>query len=81
MEEDKIIQTLIASKERFEHSGWFYCRIRWKEDGMEQDDVIALSNKVEDEYCVYYAESVDALIEEINNSTLDFDIISVYDRK
>ena len=78
MEEDKIIQTLIASKERLEHSGWFYCRIRWKQDNMEQDDIIALSNKVEDEYSVYYSPSIDKLIEEIKNKTLDFDIIKIH---
>lgn len=81
MVKEAIIAKLLEEKAYYERLGWLYCRIRWKDDNMEQDDVIALSNRVEDEYSVYFSQSVDALIKEMKDDTLAFDIIKIYDRK
>lgn len=78
---EQIIEILLQDKYRFEFLGLLGCRIRWKDDGAEQDDSIALfpiaEDENDDEYFVYRT-TLDDLVQEIKEDSLDFDIIEIY---
>lgn len=78
---ETIIDILLRNRSQFEFLGCVNCRIRWKDDKAEQDDRIAISlileDEDEDEYFVYSA-AFDDLIQELQDDSLEFDIIEIY---
>ena len=80
METKKMVtDTLLQNKGKFQYLGYISCRIRWKDDGVEQDDFISLPPITEDndEYFVYNT-TFENLLQEIENDSLDFNIIEIY---
>lgn len=75
---EKIIEILLQDKYRFELLGLLGCRIRWKDDGAEQDDMIALHPVLDDDEYFVYETTLDNLVQEIKEDSLDFDIIEIY---
>ena len=78
---ETIIDILLNNRSQYEFLGSLGCRIRWKDDGLEQDDRIALFSIAEDEkedgYFVY-TTTLDDLVQEIKEDSLDFDIIEIF---